>query len=87
MIARTSAPTAGGSTAATGGGSLAWTLGGFTRDAGDYAIPGTAVRGDPASATGRLPNSWTEGRGLSGGAAWIDRWGVAGLSIGQTGTR
>jgi iron complex outermembrane recepter protein len=81
------APTAGGSTASSGGGSLAWTLGGFTRDAGDYAIPGTAVRGDPASATGRLPNSWTEGRGLSGGAAWIDRWGVAGLSIGQTGTR
>jgi iron complex outermembrane receptor protein len=63
-----------------GGGSLNWTLGAFDRDAQDYAIPGTAVRGDPASPSGRLPNSFAESRGLSGGVSWTDRWGAAGLS-------
>lgn len=62
------------------GGSLNWTLGGFTRDGGDYAIPGTAVRGDPTSASGRLPNSFARGDGVSGGMSWIDRWGTVGIS-------
>jgi iron complex outermembrane receptor protein len=62
------------------GGSLNWTLGAFDRDAKDYAIPGTAVRGDPTSASGRLPNSFAESRGLSGGVSWTDRWGAAGVS-------
>lgn len=62
------------------GGSLNWTLGAFDRDAKDYAIPGNAVRGDPSSASGRLPNSFADSRGLSGGVSWIDRWGAAGLS-------
>lgn len=80
-------PAAGPAGAGGAGGSFAWTLGGFSRNAGDYGIPGRAVVGDPASASGRLPNSWTEGHGLAGGASWIDRWGVAGVSIGQTGSR
>ncbi|MFM1989303.1 MAG: hypothetical protein RJA99_2260 [Pseudomonadota bacterium] len=70
----------GGLGDAARGGSLNWTLGGFTRDAGDYAIPGTAVRGDPASASGRLPNSFARGDGVSGGVSWIDRWGTVGIS-------
>ena len=61
-------------------GRLNWSLGGFARDAGDYAIPGFAVRNDPASASGRLPNSYARGQGLSGGVSWIDRWGVVGIS-------
>ncbi len=70
----------GAAPARSAGGSLNWTLGAFERDAGDYAIPGTAVRGDPGSASGRLPNSFAESRGLSGGISWTDRWGAAGLS-------
>ncbi|MCX7230194.1 MAG: TonB-dependent receptor [Burkholderiales bacterium] len=76
-----------GSGAPAGGGSLNWTLGAFGRDAGDYRIPGTAVRGDPTSASGRLPNSASEGSGQSGGVSWIDRWGVAGLSHSALDTR
>ena len=59
---------------------LNWVIGGFGRDAGDYSIPGYAVLGDPASASGRLPNSYTRAHGLSGGVSWIDRWGMAGVS-------
>ena len=70
----------GSAPARPGGGSLNWTLGAFDRDASDYAIPGSAVRGDPASASGRLPNSFAESRGLSGGVSWTDRWGTVGLS-------
>jgi len=69
------------------GGSLNWTLGAFGRDAGDYRIPGNAVRDDPASASGRLPNSFSEGSGRSGGVSWIDRWGMAGLSHSALDTR
>lgn len=73
-------PADGAAPARSGGGSLNWTLGAFDRDAKDYAIPGNAVRGDPTSASGRLPNSFSESRGLSGGVSWTDRWGAAGLS-------
>jgi iron complex outermembrane receptor protein len=70
----------GGRPVPPAGGSLNWTLGAFERDARDYAIPGNAVRGDPDSASGRLPNSFSESRGLSGGVSWTDRWGAAGVS-------
>jgi iron complex outermembrane recepter protein len=74
-------PAAGtGTGSGSGGSGLNWTFGALTRDADDYAIPGSAVVGDPASATGRLPNSATEARGMSAGVSWVDRWGVAGLS-------
>lgn len=66
--------------APAGGGSLNWTFGGFVRDAGDYTIPGNATVGDPTSPSGRLPNSFAEGSGLSAGVSWVDRWGAAGLS-------
>ncbi|HMS81569.1 MAG TPA: TonB-dependent receptor, partial [Burkholderiaceae bacterium] len=59
---------------------LNWTLGAFDRNARDYAIPGNAVLGDPSSASGRLPNSASESRGLSGGLSWTDRWGTVGVS-------
>lgn len=72
---------------AGGDGRLNWSLGGFARDAGDYAIPGFAVRGDPTSASGRLPNSFAQGHGLSGGVSWIDRWGVVGISTSSLDTR
>lgn len=72
---------AGGTNAANGSGSgLNWTFGAFSRDAGDYSIPGNALVGDPSSASGRLPNSATAGRGMSAGVSWVDRWGAAGLS-------
>ena len=67
-----------GGAAAAGSGGLNWTLGAFTRKAEDYRIPGNAIVGDPASASGRLPNSFAEGRGLSAGVSWVDRWGAAG---------
>ena len=66
--------------APAGAGSLNWTLGAFDRNARDYAIPGNAVLGDPSSASGRLPNSASESRGLSGGLSWTDRWGTVGVS-------
>lgn len=77
--------TSGGS--GSRGGSLNWTLGAFGRAADDYRIPGTAVVGDPSSASGRLPNSLSEGSGQSGGVSWIDHWGVAGLSHSALDTR
>jgi iron complex outermembrane receptor protein len=76
-----------GGVGAEGGGSFNWTLGAFGRDAGDYRIPGNAVLGDPSSASGRLPNSFSEGSGRSGGVSWIDRWGMAGLSHSALDTR
>ena len=71
-------PAGGGESPGTGG--VNWTLGAFWRKADDYRIPGPAVAGDPSSASGRLPNSFTEGQGLSGGVSWVDRWGAAGVS-------
>jgi len=66
---------------------LNWTLGAFKRKADDYRIPGNAVVGDPQSATGRLPNSFTEGDGTSFGASWVDGWGVAGLAYSTLNSR
>lgn len=63
-----------------GSGGLNWSLGGFGRSADDYAIPGYAVLGDPASARGRLPNSFSDSRGFSGGASWVSDRVTAGLS-------
>ena len=68
-------------------GRLNWNLGGFAREAGDYSIPGFAVRDDPSSASGRLPNSFAKGHGLSGGISWVDRWGVVGVSTSSLDTR
>ena len=71
-------PAGGNATPGTGG--FNWTLGAFSRKSEDYRIPGNAIVGDPSSASGRLPNSFSEGQGLSGGVSWVDRWGAAGVS-------
>ena len=77
----------GGLRAPERSGGLNWTLGGLHRDAGDYRIPETAVRGDPTSASGRLPGSASAADSLSGGLSWTDRWGVAGFSYSSLDSR
>lgn len=63
----------GATQASPAGGSFNWTLGGFARDAGDYAVPVGGING-------RLPNSFSKGQGFSGGASWIGSWGTVGVS-------
>jgi iron complex outermembrane receptor protein len=51
------------------------------RDAENYAIPGLANRSDPASARGRLPNSFARRASLGLGASHITAWGHVGASL------
>lgn len=53
-----------------------------TRESGDYKIPGLAAPADPASASGRLPNSFTRQHSLGLGISHIDDWGHIGASVG-----
>lgn len=62
-------------------GSIGLRADGSARNTGDYRIPGFAVRDDPASASGRLPSSFTHARNLGFGASHIDTWGYLGASI------
>lgn len=48
----------------------------------DYRIPGLANPADPASASGRLPNSFTRRQNLGLGMSHVDDWGHIGASIG-----
>ena len=57
-----------------------WTLGGFARRSGDYRFPGSATVDDPASATGRLPNSATRAQGVTLGGSRVTDRGVLGVS-------
>ncbi len=50
-------------------------------DAKDYEIPDFAVRGDPQSASGRLPNSFTRQHSTGFGMAYIEDWGRIGASV------
>jgi iron complex outermembrane receptor protein len=50
------------------------------RDTSDYKIPGNRVLGDPASTSGRLPDSDTSERSIGAGASYIRDWGYVGLS-------
>jgi iron complex outermembrane receptor protein len=50
------------------------------RDTGDYKIPGNRVLNDPASASGRLPDSDTSERSIGAGASYIRDWGYVGVS-------
>lgn len=50
-------------------------------DAGNYRIPGLAEAGDPASASGRLPLSFTRRNSLALGASHIATWGYLGASV------
>lgn len=73
---------AAGSMAFDGGaGRFAWHADGLLRDTDDYDIPGYAVRGDPTSAYGRLPNSSLESEGGTLGASWVGERGFVGGSL------
>jgi len=48
----------------------------------DYRIPGLAAPADPASASGRLPNSFTRQHSLGLGMSHVDDWGHIGASVG-----
>ncbi|MDB5729161.1 MAG: phuR [Noviherbaspirillum sp.] len=62
-------------------GSIGLHLDGSARDTDDYRIPGFAVQNDPASASGRLPSSFTRSRTLGFGASHVDSWGYFGASV------
>lgn len=52
------------------------------RNASDYQIPGHAGLNDPASASGRLPNSFARQNDLGVGASYVAGWGYLGASVG-----
>ncbi|SFA87509.1 iron complex outermembrane recepter protein [Collimonas sp. OK607] len=56
-------------------------LDGSWRDTGNYKIPGHSTQSDPASASGRLPNSFTHETGVGIGASYIASWGHIGASV------
>ncbi|MBI3284134.1 MAG: TonB-dependent receptor [Burkholderiales bacterium] len=56
-------------------------LDGNRRDTGDYRIPGLAQPGNPGSASGRLPSSFTRETSLALGAALIRHWGHLGAAL------
>jgi iron complex outermembrane receptor protein len=62
-------------------GSIGLHLDGSARDTDDYRIPGHAVRGDPASASGHLPSSFTRTRTLGFGASHVAGWGHLGAAV------
>lgn len=55
---------------------------GNTLHASDYKIPDFAVKDDPQSASGRLPNSFTRQQSAGFGISTIENWGYLGASIG-----
>jgi iron complex outermembrane receptor protein len=70
-----------GSFALNGGaGSFAWHADGFKRKTGDYSIPGRQNPNDPASPSGRLPNSATNSDGMALGGSFVGERGYIGLS-------
>jgi iron complex outermembrane recepter protein len=64
-----------------GKGGFAWHVDGFNRHANDYRIKGQQDPSDPASPTGRVPNSFVESRGASAGASLIGDRGHLGASV------
>ncbi|WP_151635366.1 TonB-dependent receptor [Noviherbaspirillum aerium] len=62
-------------------GSIGLHLDGSARNTDDYRIPGLAAPGDPASASGRLPSSFTRARSLGFGASHVADWGYIGASV------
>ncbi|MGB6054515.1 MAG: TonB-dependent receptor [Burkholderiaceae bacterium] len=55
---------------------------GSLRNATDYRIPGHAGLNDPASASGRLPNSFARQNDFGFGASYVAGWGYLGASVG-----
>jgi iron complex outermembrane receptor protein len=64
-----------------GSGALAWHLDAYNRHANDYRIKGAQIPSDPASPTGRVPNSFVEATGASFGASFIGDRGFLGASL------
>jgi iron complex outermembrane receptor protein len=54
---------------------------GDVRNAFDYRIPGHAVQDDPASASGRLPNSFARQNNVGFGLSTVQSWGYVGASV------
>jgi iron complex outermembrane receptor protein len=54
---------------------------GDLRNAFDYRIPGHAVQDDPASASGRLPNSFARQDNVGFGLSTVQSWGYIGASV------
>jgi len=63
-------------------GNIGLHLDGNFRDADDYKIPGNVVRGEAASGSGTLPNSFTRAGSLGFGGSYIQNWGHIGASVG-----
>jgi iron complex outermembrane receptor protein len=63
-----------------GVGQFAGRLNFFGRETDDYEIPGNAVRNDPASPDGTLPNSSIETTGGSLGLSWVGDKSFVGVS-------
>ncbi len=57
-------------------------LDGNLRDTDDYKIPGNVELNNPASGSGRLPNSFTRSNSIGVGASYIQSWGHIGVSVG-----
>jgi iron complex outermembrane receptor protein len=64
-----------------GGGGFALNVNGLSRKSKDYEIPGAAVRDDPDSPTGKLPNSDLDERGGGIGASFVGARGYAGVGV------
>ncbi|MCE3602526.1 TonB-dependent receptor [Massilia sp. P8910] len=56
-------------------------LDGNIRRSDDYKIPDNRMLGDPASASGHLPQSFTRQDTLGAGASLVGDWGHAGVSV------
>lgn len=54
---------------------------GDVRNAIDYRIPGHAVQDDPASTSGRLPNSFARQNNVGFGLSTVQSWGYIGASV------
>lgn len=64
-----------------GQGGLSWHLDAFSRHLGDYRIKGRQDPNDPASPSGRVPNSFVESRGAGLGASLVGDRGYLGASV------
>lgn len=62
-------------------GGLGLHVDGDVRNAFDYRIPDHAVQGDPASASGRLPNSFARQNNVGLGLSTVQSWGYIGASV------
>jgi iron complex outermembrane receptor protein len=60
-------------------GDIAWHVDAFKRKTEDYKIPGHAVRDDPDSAEGRLPDSAVDAKGAGAGVSWVGSRGYIGI--------